>query len=209
MFSPLACIVNEATDSEDDDEVIEVTSGVGLNSDIDKGAGSSGYSSTKDVTDNVADDKTDSVLESTTSAFLAVDYTNTTQHIDQLSLENQPECKVYRCKRKRGDQAVSMVRVYQSQLGNIFRSVTQALDINSKDQKRLTFTYPLRTTNGPEEYITVRAWDANLTETLELFYCQTENQSLLLVDITSKRAGRPLCRTEKKQEEDAENIDNR
>ena len=129
--------------------------------------------------------------QATTSAFIEVDYSKTQQPAECHSLEDMPKVKVYRVKRKQGAQDISIVRIHKNNLKDVITVLSQKLDISKGDKSRVRFTYPLRTTDGAPEYITVHAWDNDLAEALELFYCQTENQSLLEVDISAKRPKRP------------------
>ena len=131
--------------------------------------------------------------------FLELDFSKTRETSNCYSLESMPDMKIYRVKRKQGPQDISIVRIYKNNLKNVIPVIAQKLDIRTRDQSLVRFTYPLKTIEGVAELITINSWDKELTDALEMFYCQTENHSLLEVDISTKRPKREPHPSEKRQ----------
>lgn len=114
-----------------------------------------------------------------------------------IEKERAPAYKSYRVRNKTGKSSkfTFTVVIYKDKLDGMFKAIAGKIGINKSKIKNMVVSYPIKRTDGSHEIINIAGWDSDLKTSLEVFYGQTESESLLEVEVSdcmeSNRVTRP------------------
>ena len=116
--------------------------------------------------------------------FVEYDFSKALNNCPCPDLEQAPIMKRYRVKLKQGSSEVQVVRLYKEKCDEILQNLSLKFKFPKHSGKRLH--YPLRLRDGKPEIMTIVSWDADLKQSLEDFYSQTDAMCLLEVETCEK-----------------------